>query len=331
MEKAKIVVDTDRWLEETFKAFDTFRETRKGSVSAEEAEFVQSRLHDLWWLAHTSHAELYDHCERGLFPSWVFADQPDPRTAVETFKYLLLFARKACEGGEVPYSIVPFLSPSATDPTGNTTVLEALLSYRETDRSAELTDIITQEAEEVCSLWISFASYWMPESTRERLVITPSDDTTKLFGFEIVKGQFVRIAVGEPTPFLLEEVFNEQLQIVRSYSDRAYDPFWKWEIASILMEPAIAYRRVVFPLIAFILYGMCDRDIDFNIVGLDEGWEDWVEFSDDPAYAVLENALLAGLTEDEAEATCDEWTEALRLSRERNNERTDVRGSHGYM
>jgi hypothetical protein len=76
---------------------------------------------------------------------------------------------------------------------------------------------------------------------------------------------------------------------------------------------------------------MCDRDIDFNIVGLDEGWEDWVEFSDDPAYAVLENALLAGLTEDEAEATCDEWTEALRLSGERNNERTDVRGSHGYM
>lgn len=322
MEQQKIVVDTDRWLDATFKAFETFRETRRGSVSAEEAEFVQSRLRDMWWLAHTSLAALFNHSGRVPYPSWVFANQRDPRTALETFKYLLLSAQgTGGNWGEVPFRIVDCLRPSATDPTGSTTILEAILSYGETDRSSEVTDTLTQEAKVLSSLWVAFAYHWIAESPLERLVIVPSDDTTKLFGFEVVEGQFVRIAVGDQPPRPLGEVFNEQLQLVSSDRFGSLRHFWKWQVASTTMEPAIAHRRVVSPLIALLLLHLCDADSDLEIVGLDKDWLDWTESRDDPAYADLEKALLAGLTEEEAEATRDEWRDALRVSEERNRRR----------
>ena len=313
------------WYAKSRETCLSYRRSRGETISVQERDYLRSLFQDIYWFGITITTSDFV-CYKGPVPVWAFAEQPSARRAMETYRYLVaLYARTGDMLCELAELAIGLLTKTSTDDTGKTSILEAMLSYGDTERTGPHTDRLVDEVFEAIREWdrMCVIETYIDGDTPFEIVSYRNGEMT--FGFQLDKGEFRRVAIGQPAARSSEAFLLSQYRLAEKAVETSLSGFSHWVEVARDMHPAIALRRVLVPVQLRLIddlagygyrgsIGNCDDCVDAD--------QDYVEWTDGAGSRseTKDLMLLGGLSREEANKTTNDWLDDTRTLRQIANQ-----------
>lgn len=302
------------WHEKSKETCLAYRRGRGDTVSEEEQKYLVSLFRDIYWFSLTVTMSNFV-CHEGTVPSWAFAEQSSARRGMETYRYLVaLYTRSGTMYHEVADLAIGLLKRTVTDPSGNTSVLEAMLTYGDTERTGEYTDRLVDEVFEALYGWTPLIELETLIDCDESCEIVAITSEGMKFGFRTDEAGFTRIAEGSTEAPSSDAFLLDQYRLVAG--DVGPRRFHPWKEVARHMHPAIALRRVLIPMQLRLIdelraHGGGGIGNCYKCADADQDYVDWTDGRGD-AKGPKELVMRGGLSKEQAERTVSMWPEYSR-------------------